>query len=73
MDKWQEDRIYSLTMIGYTPGAPSQDAADIDGSVCAESTCTECGHVGLLYRPFRKPGSYRAFAICPECDHAEEF
>ena len=55
----------------------------IDAEVAAECTCTACGHVGLGYRAFIRPGyhngyrfvarSYRAFAICGACSHAEEF
>ena len=62
-----------LELSGYQPKAPSYQAAAIDSQVCAESQCDECGHKGLDYRPFTKPGSYRAFAVCPECGEAVEF
>jgi hypothetical protein len=60
----------------YEPGhrAPGLlAAADVDAEVAAAQKCGNCGHQGLDYRPFTKPGSYRAFAVCPRCDEAEEF
>ena len=54
---------------GYEFGGLNQ----IDIQVCAESNCEECGHKGLKYAGFKKDGSYRAFAVCPECDEASEF
>ena len=59
---------------GYIMMPPlNQEAARIDRGVCAEAKCDKCWHIGLLYRPFTKPGSYRAFAVCPQCGHATEF
>lgn len=71
---------------GYTPGGePTGLGAGIDALVCADSTCSACGHQGREYHPFMKrlggrsryTGrdliSYRAFAVCPECGHTEEF
>lgn len=64
----------------YTPGAPSNEAAAIDRLVAETTTCTKCGHVGMIYRPYtRKHGigvghyAYRAIALCPMCDYSEEF
>lgn len=54
---------------GYEPGGYNQ----IDIDVCHASTCEECGRKGLKYAGFKKDGSYRAFAICPQCDEAFEF
>ena len=57
---------------GYWEGAAGE-AAEIDGSVCAESTCGNCKTKGLEYHPYMKKGSYRAFAVCGNCGNAEEF
>ncbi len=45
----------------------------IDIKVCADATCEECGHKGLKYAGFKKGNSYRAWAVCPECDEVFEF
>ncbi len=64
---------------GYTAGTPTPNPMalipgfDIDCQVCQEARCGRCGHHGLDYRPFNAPGSYRAFAVCPKCDIAQEF
>lgn len=58
-----------MTYEGYRLGGLNQ----IDIEVCAESSCTNCGHEGLKYAGFEKDGSYRAFSVCPKCDEAEEF
>ena len=66
--------IESGELGGHEHGPPgSLAAAEIDARVASEQICENCGHKGLDYRPFTKPGSYRAFAVCPECDEAEEF
>lgn len=58
----------------YRPVAPSRYAEEIDAQVCAESTCGECGHVGMRYRPLTGPnGDYHAFAVCPRCRAEVEF
>jgi hypothetical protein len=57
---------------GYRQAAPSPTAATIDAVVCAESTCEKCGHVGLEYWPFTKPGSYVAYGVCPQCSYQTE-
>jgi len=63
---------------GYRQGAPRGglvDASSIDSEVCAESKCESCGHKGTEYNPFMReePKSYRAFAVCPECEASFEF
>ena len=74
MDQSQRNVLFAeLHHDGYERYAPSLDAAKIDGAVCAKSKCENCGHQGMGYRPFSQPGSYRAFACCPECGHAHEF
>lgn len=45
----------------------------IDLGVCHSIRCPQCGHLGLDYHPIRKPGAYRAFAVCPECGKVTEF
>ena len=67
------DFIKTGELAGYKTGAPSKEAAQIDREVCAESICPTCGHQGLTYHPWHKPGSYRAFATCPNCGHFDEF
>ena len=62
-----------LRLSGYVPYAPSQRAEDADSRSCMVMECPQCRHVGLLYRPWSKPGSYRAFAACPSCGHEFEF
>ena len=57
----------------YKPQPPNHRAADIDREVCANSRCRKCGHHGLNYEPWSRPGSYIAFAVCPNCGHQEEF
>jgi hypothetical protein len=62
----------------YEPSAPwgdfgGVDAGMIDAQMAAEAICTRCRHRGLAYFPFRSAQSYRAFAVCPACDQAEEF
>jgi hypothetical protein len=67
----------NLLQEGYENKRPAYtglfDAAQIDADVCADSSCSECGHRGLEYHPRVKPGSYRAFAVCPKCGNEEEF
>ncbi len=58
---------------GYQEQAPSHEAAVTDKELCQQDECSICGHEGLTYTPFSKPGSYRPFGICPSCGHAEEF
>lgn len=58
---------------GYKTGAPSVEAHVIDEDVCRDGVCSNCGHKGLIYEPWNKRGSYRCFAICPECEYREEF
>lgn len=60
-------------LTGYSIGAPSADVAALDRPICTESECSDCGHVGMDYRPIHKGDSYRAFAVCPECGNTEEF
>jgi len=71
--KFAKEKIMLDELIGYEQGAPSFDAAAIDGEVCRKNDCPECGHKGLDYEPWHKKGSYRAFAVCPDCGYREEF
>ena len=64
-----------LRLLGYRAGEPpwARSGAAIDRDVCRDAECRVCGRVGLDFRPFhRPPRSYRAYAACPECGHAEE-
>lgn len=62
---------------GYEPKGPSDwsrwGGRNVDAYALAGSTCPECGHHGLDYRPFTKPGSYRVVARCSDCGVWEEF
>lgn len=65
-----------LLQEGYQPTPPKGgllDAGEMDGAICATATCENCGHKGLEYKPYSKPGSYRPFAVCPECGERVEF
>ena len=57
----------------YKPGAPTQQAADIDSLVCANSKCRKCHHKGMRYEPWNRQDSYVAIAVCPSCGYREEF
>lgn len=59
---------------GFTRGAPSIVAAQIDGKIADESRCPEC-HGMMSYSPWvhKTTRSYRAFAVCGRCGYAIEF
>jgi len=61
-----------LTGDGYRPVAPDTEAADIDAQCVERMTCRKCGGA-CYYQPWSKPGSYRAFSVCLDCGHEEEF
>ena len=70
------DILASGALEGYQPGPPPPgpfNGPDIDRDVCREARCCQCGHAGLEFHPFTRPGSYRAFAVCPSCQTAQEF
>lgn len=72
----------------FAPGAPTGRIRRIDREIAASAECDSCGHQGLNYRGFfREPGSeagplhmpvseharsYRAFVVCPACEHWAE-
>lgn len=67
---------------GYCLFAPSQEAAEIDRKVAADSICDNCGGHGMTYVGFSHWydltddngwDSYRAFAYCPVCGQFDEF
>lgn len=58
---------------GYQPGQPEGPMSDVDQEICQDATCENCGHQGCEFYPYSKPGSYRAFAVCPDCGEAMEF
>ena len=66
-----------LVAEGYLPKEPPRRAIfhydNIDAEACRDSACPNCGHRGLAYRPWTKPGSYRAIAYCAECGAFDEF
>lgn len=49
---------------GYAQRAPT--GAEIDRESIDGLTCPDCDGK-LSFRPFYKPGSYRAFAVCIKC------
>jgi hypothetical protein len=55
------------------PWAPG--AGHVDRQIADTVPCEGCGGVGGEYRPFHDPHarSYRAFAVCRRCGHANEF
>ena len=61
---------------GYTWGAPSQEAEQIDGQIAEGMTCQKCGH-GMTYdgRHRDTPWGYEyvAAAECPKCGYRVEF
>jgi hypothetical protein len=76
--------LEEMAEAGFLPAPAGYDK--IDAEVCQEGECYNCGHTGLLYRPFllrrelrplyetrRLPDIYRALAVCPECGHTSEF
>ncbi len=73
------DVLTSGELDGYQAGAPRwghlPGMLEMDADVCESSTCPHCGHPGLEYRPFHSSSehSYRAFAVCPKCEMAQEF
>ena len=57
---------------GYSPGAPSQQAEDIDAAVAERTPCRRCG--GTMYsQGFHKPGAYIVYAVCRLCGYSVEF
>ena len=59
-------------MQGYTPGAPTQQAEEIDAAVAERTPCRRCG--GTMYsQGYHKEGSYIVFAHCRLCGYAVEF
>ena len=66
------NRLDLLRADGYRYGAPSSEAFSIDAEVAFNTPCHQCGG-RCYYVPYSKPGSYRAFAICLDCGHEEEF
>ena len=57
---------------GYTPNAPSEEAAEIDAAVVESRRCPECSGA-MQYEPWHKPGSYIAIAVCSRCGAECEF
>lgn len=53
--------------------APNGLTAGVDAEVAAEADCEVCGHHGLSFRGYGRPGAWRGFAICGQCGHCEEF
>ena len=64
---------FATELEGYKPKAPSDEAEELDRDICQFAHCEKCGHLGLEYRPFSKPGSFRTFVVCPACGHISEF
>ena len=76
MSRRLTDLLASGELDGYQPKPPPPGpfaGPEIDREICAEAHCAACGRQGLEYRPFTRPGSYRAFAVCPVCGDTQEF
>jgi hypothetical protein len=57
---------------GYTPGAPSQQAEEIDAAVAERHPCSKCGGK-MYYDAYHTQTSYIAFAVCRACGCRVEF
>lgn len=67
------DVVFNGELDGYRAVAPSPgDCARFDREEIERLACRECGWAGLRYRPYTRPGSYRAFGECPACGVVEE-
>lgn len=62
---------------GFRPGYPEAAMAqEVDIEICNKASCDDCGHTGMIYRPYipNDPHKrYRAFMICPICGKVTEF
>ena len=58
---------------GYRMAAPSTAALIEDAKIVEAHTCPVCG-TNYSFTPYYRanPYSYRAFAVCGKCGHAEE-
>jgi len=67
----------SLIAQGYEPKGPAVwsrfGGRNVDADALTRCTCTVCGQRGLEYRPWSKPGSYRAIARCTACNDWSEY
>ena len=61
-------------MDGYTRGAPSNFAEEIDRPIAEAMTCKRC-RCKMRYEAYhrRETGSYIALAVCPNCGAEVEF
>jgi len=64
--------IEQLCREGYYFGAPSPEIGQQDAAESEQSPCRKCGGQ-VTYLGFHMPGSYRAFVLCSECGHLDEF
>ena len=44
-----------------------------DAAATKDAKCQRCGSGNTHYQGFARKGSYRAFLVCDNCGHAEEF
>lgn len=68
--------IQTLIAEGYEPKAPDRETANINASALRESgNCQECDKSPMAFHPFTHPEtrSFRALAICPNCNYSFEF
>ena len=64
--------IDQLRQEGYRFGAPSPEIGQQDAAESEQLPCRKCGSQ-VTYLGFHRPGSYRAFTLCNECGHLDEF
>lgn len=56
---------------GYERRAPTPEIEEHDRELVEGDTCDWCGNL-VAFEPYSKGRSYRAFAVCHECDSADE-
>ncbi len=75
----RETLTRQLEADGFAPGRPrhvSRECIAIDRQTAAETTCLQCGHVGLKFVAYRHREAnrreYRSLIWCPECGASDE-
>ena len=68
--------IADYDLDGYAPGFPAwgnPEVRAIDAECAADGECERCESVGGYYRAYHTTTTYRAFFVCRQCGHTEEF
>jgi C4-type Zn-finger protein len=64
-----------MTALGYRYGAPTPQAAEIDGQVAAQQVCPRCGSP-LHYEGYQHTDpryEYIALTVCGHCGYSRSF